>query len=240
MVPVQAEYYSLEGFSMLMNSVKMIQRKSAGSEDFRRGLTMVDARSEPQARVRSGGIEHLNKLFSTSIRRLVNVAEAPVGSPRFCSTSRPLPEQVRFPRILDLGQEFHRRVQDMRRDSASVTRLACPLKHKAAANPRGRQIAFLRIRPSREVAQRAGTNGMHDDSENDLVSVSYEVRRHLNTLRSLGGYKSVNEVLLDLIRHQRMARMDGSLELLRERAKATADVDVDHLVERLNLAPFRV
>ena len=44
------------------------------------------------------------------------------------------------------------------------------------------------------------------------VSVSYEVRRQLNTLRSLGGYKSVNEVLLDLIRHQRMARMDGSLE----------------------------
>ena len=72
------------------------------------------------------------------------------------------------------------------------------------------------------------------------VSVSYEVRRQLNTLRSLGGYKSVNEVLLDLIRHQRTARMDGSLELLRERAKATADVDVDHLVERLNLAPFRV
>ncbi|GIR08011.1 MAG: hypothetical protein CM15mP18_3400 [Methanobacteriota archaeon] len=28
------------------------------------------------------------------------------------------------------------------------------------------------------------------------VSVSYEVRRQLNTLRSLGGYKSVNEVLL--------------------------------------------
>ena len=66
------------------------------------------------------------------------------------------------------------------------------------------------------------------------------VRTCREPLRSLGGYKSVNEVLLDLIRHQRMARMDGSLELLRERAKATADVDVDHLVERLNLAPFRV
>ena len=59
---------------------------------------------------------------------------------------------------------------------------------------------------------------MHDDSEGmTSVSVSYEVRRQLNTLRSLGGYKSVNEVLLDLIRHQRMARMDGSLELLRAR-----------------------
>ena len=27
MVPVQAEYYALEGFSMLMNSIKMIQRR---------------------------------------------------------------------------------------------------------------------------------------------------------------------------------------------------------------------
>ncbi|GIR08013.1 MAG: hypothetical protein CM15mP18_3420 [Methanobacteriota archaeon] len=31
MVPVQAEYYSLEGFSMLMNSVKMISAGSTGT-----------------------------------------------------------------------------------------------------------------------------------------------------------------------------------------------------------------
>lgn len=72
------------------------------------------------------------------------------------------------------------------------------------------------------------------------VSVSYEVRRQLNTLRTLGGYRSVDEVLQDLIRQHRMARMDGSLGTLRERAKVAADVDVDHLVERLKLAPFRV
>ena len=30
------------------------------------------------------------------------------------------------------------------------------------------------------------------------ISVSYEVRRQLNTLRTLSGYKSVNEFLNDL------------------------------------------
>ena len=34
MVPVQAEYYALEGFSML-NSIKMIQRNQPKFENFR-------------------------------------------------------------------------------------------------------------------------------------------------------------------------------------------------------------
>ena len=38
MIPVQAEYYALEGFSMLMNSIKMIQKKNKPkSESLRRG-----------------------------------------------------------------------------------------------------------------------------------------------------------------------------------------------------------
>jgi Arc/MetJ-type ribon-helix-helix transcriptional regulator len=36
------------------------------------------------------------------------------------------------------------------------------------------------------------------------VSVSYEVRRQLNTLRTHGGYRSVDELLQDLIRQHRM------------------------------------
>jgi hypothetical protein len=50
----------------------------------------------------------------------------------------------------------------------------------------------------------------------------------------------VDELLQDLIRQHRMARMDGSLGTLRARAKDAANVDVDHLVERLKLAPFKV
>ena len=72
------------------------------------------------------------------------------------------------------------------------------------------------------------------------VSVSYEVRRQLNTLRSLGGYKSVNEVLLDQIHDERMEGMDCSLELIRELDKEKAVVEVDHPVERMNIAPFGV
>ncbi|GIR34279.1 MAG: hypothetical protein CM15mP47_5050 [Methanobacteriota archaeon] len=34
--------------------------------------------------------------------------------------------------------------------------------------------------------------------------------------------------------------MNGEIETLRERMKAVADVDVEHLVDRLNLSPFRV
>ena len=72
------------------------------------------------------------------------------------------------------------------------------------------------------------------------ISVSYEVRRQLNTLRTFSGYKSVNELLNDLIRAHKITNMNGEVEKLRERMKAVADVDVEHLVDRLNLSPFRV
>jgi len=72
------------------------------------------------------------------------------------------------------------------------------------------------------------------------ISVSYEVRRQLNTLRTLSGYKSVDEFLTDLIRAHKITKMNGEIEMLRERMKAVADVDVEHLVDRLNLSPFRV
>ena len=72
------------------------------------------------------------------------------------------------------------------------------------------------------------------------ISVSYEVRRQLNTLRTLSGYNSVDEFLTDLIRAHKITKMNGEIEMLRERMKAVADVDVEHLVDRLNLSPFRV
>tara|TARA_B100001093_G_scaffold101433_2_gene93573 strand:- start:10371 stop:10613 length:243 start_codon:yes stop_codon:yes gene_type:complete len=72
------------------------------------------------------------------------------------------------------------------------------------------------------------------------VSVSYEVRRQLNTMRSMSGHKSVNEMLSDMVRAHKISKMNGEIETLRERMKAVADVEVEHLVDRLNLAPFKV
>ena len=70
------------------------------------------------------------------------------------------------------------------------------------------------------------------------VSVSYEVRRQLNTMRTVNGHKSVNMLLEDIIRAHKMARMRGELDVLQEHLKRVADVNVEHLVNRLNMAPF--
>ncbi len=72
------------------------------------------------------------------------------------------------------------------------------------------------------------------------VSVSYEVRRQLNTMRTVNGHKSVNMLLEDVIRAHKMARMRGELDILQEHLKRVADVNVEHLVDRLNMAPFKV
>ena len=72
------------------------------------------------------------------------------------------------------------------------------------------------------------------------VSVSYEVRRQLNTMRTVNGHKSVNTLLEDIIRAHKMARMRGELDVLQEHLKRVADVNVEHLVNRLNMAPFKV
>ncbi|MDB2348216.1 hypothetical protein N9V58_00285 [Candidatus Poseidoniales archaeon] len=72
------------------------------------------------------------------------------------------------------------------------------------------------------------------------VSVSYEVRRQLNTMRTVNGHKSVNMLLEDVIRAHKMARMRGELDVLQEHLKRVADVNVEHLVDRLNMAPFKV
>ena len=72
------------------------------------------------------------------------------------------------------------------------------------------------------------------------VSVSYETRRQLNTMRTMDGFKSVDLLLADLIREHKTKKMRGELDDLRMSMKKIADVNVDHLIDRLNLAPFKV
>ena len=71
------------------------------------------------------------------------------------------------------------------------------------------------------------------------VSVSYEVRRQLNTLRTMDGYRSVDSFITELIRAHKLSKMNGELDDLRSKMKEVADVSAEHLVQRLNLAPFK-
>ena len=120
MVPVQAEYYALEGFSMLMNSIKMIQKRINRSlKIFGVAMTMVDARSKLSRHVCTEvGRKIPNKVFNTTIRRLVKVAEAPwSGAPTvLLNEPRASCAGAGSLEYWTLEKEFHIRVQEMRRE----------------------------------------------------------------------------------------------------------------------------
>jgi chromosome partitioning protein len=78
-VPVQAEYYALEGLSQLLGSINLVKARLnprlavAGIL-----LTMVDARTRLAAEVETELRRHFGSLvFSTSVPRSVRLAEAP-------------------------------------------------------------------------------------------------------------------------------------------------------------------
>jgi chromosome partitioning protein len=79
LVPLQCEYYALEGLSYLLNSIQKIKRNfNSKLELFGVVLTMFDKRSSLCAQVASDVRSHLkSKVFKTVIPRNVRVSEAP-------------------------------------------------------------------------------------------------------------------------------------------------------------------
>ena len=78
-IPVQCEYFALEGISKLLNTIKIIKQKlnpSLEIEGFL--LTMFDSRLRLSNQVREEVQRHFQELvFSTVINRNVKLAEAP-------------------------------------------------------------------------------------------------------------------------------------------------------------------
>lgn len=79
LIPVQTEYYALEGLSQLINVIERVQ--SAINPDLEIlgvVLTMFDSRNSLSEQVKSEISKHFgNKLFTTVIPRNVRLAEAP-------------------------------------------------------------------------------------------------------------------------------------------------------------------
>jgi len=120
MVPVQAEYYALEGFSMLMNSIKMIQRRiNRQLKIFGVVMTMVDSRSKLSRHVCDQvNTKMPNKLFNTTVRRLVKVAEAPWSGAPTVVLNKPTNSGSGAGSLeyWTLAKEFHQRTLEMRRE----------------------------------------------------------------------------------------------------------------------------
>lgn len=79
LIPLQCEYYAMEGLSQLLNTVGLIQRKlNAALEIEGVLLTMFDRRNNLSAQVEHEVREHLgDKVFEVKIPRNVKLSEAP-------------------------------------------------------------------------------------------------------------------------------------------------------------------
>ena len=79
LVPVQCEYYALEGLSDLMSTLRMVKRKINPKLDiFAVALTMYDSRTNFSSQVAQEVRRHFpGKVFTTAIPRNIRLAEAP-------------------------------------------------------------------------------------------------------------------------------------------------------------------
>jgi chromosome partitioning protein len=79
LIPVQAEYYALEGLSQLVHSINLVKMRLNPSLAVGGVLlTMVDARTRLSADVEAEVRRHFGKLvFTTTVPRSVRLAEAP-------------------------------------------------------------------------------------------------------------------------------------------------------------------
>jgi chromosome partitioning protein len=78
-IPVQAEYFAMEGMSQLLKIIKMVEERLLGASINRRYLlTMYDARTNLSKEVGEQVREHFkDEVFKTIIPRNVKLAEAP-------------------------------------------------------------------------------------------------------------------------------------------------------------------
>lgn len=79
LVPVQCEYYALEGLSDLMSTMRMVKKRiNPKLEVFAVALTMYDGRTNFSAQVAQEVRRHFpGKVFSTVIPRNIRLSEAP-------------------------------------------------------------------------------------------------------------------------------------------------------------------
>jgi len=140
MVPVQAEYYALEGFSMLMNSIKMIQRRiNRNLKIFGIVMTMVDGRSKLSTYVCDEVNKKMpNKVFSTTVRRLAKVAEAPWSGAPTVILNKPTNSGAGAGSLeyWTLAREVHQRVKEVRREFGVVEEPRLKIERQTGSSAR--------------------------------------------------------------------------------------------------------
>ena len=118
LIPIQCEYYALEGLSQLLNTIKLVQQNFNSALTIKGVLlTMYDARLNLSKQVMGEAKEYFgNQVFRTVVPRNVRIAEAPsFGKPILLYDV----QSVGAKSYLALAQEFMRLCDS---DSAAQTR----------------------------------------------------------------------------------------------------------------------
>ncbi len=109
LIPVQCEYYALEGLSDLMTTMRAVKRRlNPKIEIFGVLLTMYDGRTNFSAQVAEEVRRHFpGKVFASMIPRNVRLSEAPATAAGLCL--RPL--QPRCAAYLSLAEEILKKLK---------------------------------------------------------------------------------------------------------------------------------
>ena len=116
LIPIQCEYYALEGLSQLLNAVRLVQQNFNPALAIEGVLlTMYDARLNLSKQVDVEAREYFgNKVYRTAIPRNVRLAEAPsFGKPIILYDVR----SVGAKSYLSLAQEMNKRSDELRRNT---------------------------------------------------------------------------------------------------------------------------
>jgi chromosome partitioning protein len=119
LIPIQCEYYALEGLSQLLNTIKLVQQ-NFNEELAIKGvlLTMYDARLNLSKQVANEAREYFGgKVFNTVVPRNVRIAEAPsFGKPILLYDV----QSVGAKSYLALAQEFLRSCEASAQSDSTV------------------------------------------------------------------------------------------------------------------------
>ncbi len=116
LIPVQAEYYALEGMSQLMNSIRLIQRRiNPHLKLFGIALTMYQPKANLCRLVSDQVRDHFGEqVFQTVVPRLIKIAEAPMDGAPVVLLRPPSRTNKGSQAYWALAKEVHERVIQLR------------------------------------------------------------------------------------------------------------------------------
>ncbi|MDH5643869.1 MAG: AAA family ATPase [Gemmatimonadota bacterium] len=126
LIPIQCEYYALEGLSQLLNTIRLVQQNFNPALAIRGVvLTMYDARLNLSRQVATEAREYFGgKVFETVVPRNVRIAEAPsFGKPILMYDVQSLGAKS----YLALAQEFMRVCDDASAQETKPTHPPAPI-----------------------------------------------------------------------------------------------------------------